>query len=171
MPLFLLPLLEKGLSLIANAAMAKGSEFIKDKTGIDISKGQLSAEDEVRLKQYEMEHEEELLKIRLEEKKLNLDEIKTIGEIANSENTNLSERWKADMVSDSWLSKNIRPMTLVYILTAYIIFAIMSATGVNVNESYVGLLGQWGMLVMTAYFGGRTIEKVIQIKKNNDSKE
>lgn len=73
----------------------------------------------------------------------------------------VSERWQADMASDSWLSKNIRPMTLVYILTAYLLFAILDGAGFKISESYVQLLGQWGMLVMTAYFGGRTAEKIV----------
>jgi len=76
----------------------------------------------------------------------------------------VSERWQADMASDSYLSKNIRPLTLVYILTAYLLFALMSAFGKNVNETYVTLLGQWGQIVMLAYFGGRTLEKVMDKK-------
>ena len=167
LPVFLAPLLERGLSLIANAVMAKGTEFVKEKTGIDLSKGSITPEEEVKLKQFEMEHEEELLKLRIEEKKLNLDEIKALGDIDNNENNNVSDRWKSDMTSDSWLSKNIRPMTLVYILSAYIVFAVCSAFGINVNQSYVNLLGQWGMLVMTAYFGGRTFEKIVELKSIN----
>jgi len=77
----------------------------------------------------------------------------------------VSERWQADMASDSWLSKNIRPMTLVYILTAYVLFALLDGAGYKISESYVNLLGQWGMLVMTAYFGGRTVEKVMEKRK------
>lgn len=75
-----------------------------------------------------------------------------------------SKRWEADMKSDSWLSKNIRPMTLVYILLAYVAFAMMSAWGINVNETYVKLLGEWGQLIMLAYFGGRTVEKIMDMK-------
>ena len=100
LPVFLAPLLERGLSLIANAVMAKGTEFVKEKTGIDLSKGSITPEEEVKLKQFEMEHEEELLKLRIEEKKLNLDEIKALGDIANNENNNVSDRWKSDMTSD-----------------------------------------------------------------------
>ena len=77
------------------------------------------------------------------------------------EQQNVTDRWKADMASDSWLSKNIRPMTLIYILSAYLLFALMSAFGLSVNETYVTLLGQWGQIVMLAYFGGRTLEKVM----------
>jgi hypothetical protein len=72
----------------------------------------------------------------------------------------VSERWQADMTSDSWLSKNIRPMTLVYLLTAYLIMALLDGAGFKIAEAYVTLLGQWGMLVMAAYFGGRTAEKI-----------
>jgi hypothetical protein len=80
------------------------------------------------------------------------------------EQGNLTERLKADMGSDSWLSKNIRPMTLIFILAGYFTFAMMSAFGKNTNENYVELLGQWGMLIMSFYFGGRTLEKIIDMK-------
>ena len=86
-------------------------------------------------------------------------------ELFKAEQNNLTERLKADMGSDSWLSKNIRPMTLIAILTGYFTFAMMSAYGVNTNQAYVELLGQWGMLIMSFYFGGRTLEKIIDMKK------
>src|SRR5512137_403482 len=76
----------------------------------------------------------------------------------------VSERWQADMASDSWLSKNIRPMTLIAIFVAYFLFASLSAANINVNESYVKLLGEWGQLIMLAYFGGRTAEKIMENK-------
>jgi hypothetical protein len=53
----------------------------------------------------------------------------------------------------------------VYILTAYLLFALLDGGGYKIAESYVQLLGQWGMLVMTAYFGGRTVEKVMEIRR------
>jgi uncharacterized membrane protein (DUF106 family) len=81
-----------------------------------------------------------------------------------NEQNNVSDRWKADMSSDSWLSKNIRPMALIAILSGYFVFAMMSAFGLNANESYVTLLGNWGMLVFGAYFGSRTLEKVTEIR-------
>jgi hypothetical protein len=83
-----------------------------------------------------------------------------------TEQNNISDRHKADMSSDSWLSKNIRPMTLVAIFIGYFVFAMMSAFNYNANEAYVTLLGQWGMLVMSFYFGGRTLEKIIDMKAN-----
>ena len=76
----------------------------------------------------------------------------------------LTKRQQADMASDSWLSKNIRPMTLIAILAGYFIFAMMSAFQLDTNQKYVELLGQWGMLIMSFYFGGRTLEKIIDMK-------
>jgi len=81
-----------------------------------------------------------------------------------NEQDNLTERAKNDMASDSWLSKNIRPMTLIFILVVYTVCAMMSAFGHNANEAYVTLLGQWGMLIMSFYFGGRTLEKILAMK-------
>jgi len=83
----------------------------------------------------------------------------------NIESQEISKRWTSDMGSDSWLSKNIRPMTLIAILIGYFTFATASAFGLEVKQAYVELLGQWGMLIMSAYFGGRTLEKIMD-KKN-----
>ena len=87
-------------------------------------------------------------------------------ELNKTEQNNLTERAKADMASDSWLSKNIRPMTLVFLLVAYSGFAIASIFDLETRGAYVELLGQWGMLVMSFYFGGRTMEKIAdRVKK------
>ena len=77
----------------------------------------------------------------------------------------VSDRWTSDMNSDSWLSKNIRPLTLVYILTAFNVMSLLDGFGFHIAEAYVTLLGQWGMLVMGAYFGGRSLEKIMEKKK------
>ena len=90
---------------------------------------------------------------------------KLAADAMKNEDNNVSTRWSADMASDSWLSKNIRPMSLVAIFIGYFLFAMMSAFGLNANEAYVTLLGQWGMLIMGAYFGGRTVEKLAEMKK------
>ena len=79
----------------------------------------------------------------------------------------VTKRQEADMASDSTLSKNIRPLTLVFILIVYSTFAMMSAWDIEVNNNYVELLGQWGMLIMSFYFGGRTLEKIMEMKKND----
>jgi len=105
-----------------------------------------------------------------EQAKLKLLEMQQNGELAQlnadvSEQEELTKRLQADMSSDSWLSKNIRPMTLVFILITYTAFGLMSAWNIEVNNNYVELLGQWGMLIMSFYFGGRTLEKIIGMKK------
>ena len=101
-----------------------------------------------------MAAEGELAKINV-----NLEEYKT-------EQNNLTARMEADMKSDSWLSKNIRPATLIFILVTYTTFGMMSAWDIEVNNNYVELLGQWGMLIMSFYFGGRTLEKIMdKVKK------
>jgi hypothetical protein len=108
------------------------------------------------------------------EAKLSLAKMAQEGELAKLANesklyeveqNNLSQRHTADMASDSWLSKNIRPMTLIAILTGYFVFALMSAFELDTNAAYVELLGQWGMLIMSFYFGGRTLEKIIDLRK------
>jgi hypothetical protein len=87
-------------------------------------------------------------------------------EFYKTEQNNLTDRLKADMGSDSWLSKNIRPMVLVFLLVAYSGFAICSMFDLETRGAYVELLGQWGMLVMSFYFGGRTMEKIAdKVKK------
>ena len=100
-------------------------------------------------------------------------EMQQKGELAQiqadtAEQEELTKRQQADMASDSWLSKNIRPLTLVAIFLGYFLFAMMSAYGLDANEAYVTLLGQWGMLVMSFYFGGRTLEKIMSIRKDKN---
>jgi hypothetical protein len=87
----------------------------------------------------------------------------------NVENQELTKRLEADMKSDSWLSKNIRPLTMVYILSAYLVLALLDAWGLDISDNFVSLLGQWGMLVMSFYFGGRTLEKVMNMKGSNNA--
>jgi hypothetical protein len=86
-------------------------------------------------------------------------------DLYKAEQEGITDRWKADTATDSWLAMNIRPMSLVAIFAGYFLFALMSAFGYNANESYVQLLGQWGMLIMSAYFGGRTLEKIMTLRK------
>lgn len=108
-----------------------------------------------------------------EQAKLKLLEMQQTGTLAQlnadvSEAHEITERLKADMGSDSWLSKNIRPLTLIAILIGYFIFASLSAADIEVNTEYVQLLGQWGMLIMSFYFGGRTLEKIIDMRGKKD---
>jgi hypothetical protein len=85
-------------------------------------------------------------------------------DIYKTEQNNVTERWAADANTDSWLAKNIRPLSLVAIFVGYFLFALMSAFGYDAKESYVQLLGQWGMLIMSAYFGGKTLENIMEMR-------
>lgn len=111
-----------------------------------------------------------------EQAKLKLLELQQSGQLAQlnadiQEQQELTKRHQSDMASDSWLSKNIRPMTLLIILGGYFTFAMMSAFDVDTEKQYVELLGQWGIIIMSFYFGGRTVEKVADMVERRKVKE
>ena len=74
----------------------------------------------------------------------------------------ITERWKMDMNSDSWLSKNIRPLVLVFLVvsTVLMIFIDAGAISFNVEDKWTDLLQLVLITVIGAYFGGRSLEKV-----------
>ena len=78
----------------------------------------------------------------------------------------LTKRHQADMASDSWLAKNIRPVMLIALFAAYIVFATASIWDFETKTAYVELLGQWGMLAFSFYFGSRGMEKIAEIWAN-----
>ncbi len=75
---------------------------------------------------------------------------------------NVTKRWKADMMSDSWLSKNVRPLVLIFLVLSTVLLIFIDAAGVNfhVEEKWTDLLQIVLITVIGAYFGGRSIEKV-----------
>ena len=158
-------LAENGLGLLSSAIQAKGKEVVENTLGIKIPDNP-TPEDVAKLRQLQYEHEERLIELGIEKAKLELAEMEMLAKAAQADAENITDRWKADMSSDSWLSKNIRPICLLAILLAYFIFTTMSAFGHNANEGYVNLLAGWGQLVMGAYFAGRTAEKIIEMRSN-----
>jgi hypothetical protein len=156
-------LAESGLGLLSSAIQAKGKEVVENALGVKIPDNP-TPEDVAKLRQLQYDHEERLLELGIEKARLEQEELKALLAAQANEENNVSQRWDADMASDSWLSKNIRPMSLIAIFVGYFLFSMMSAFGYNANESYVNLLGQWGMLIMGAYFGGRTIEKLAEMR-------
>jgi len=158
-------LAENGLTLLSSAIQAKGKEVVENTLGVKIPDNP-TPEDVAKLRQLQYEHEERLIELGIEKAKLEMAELELLAKAAQADANNITDRWKADMSSDSWLSKNIRPMSLIAIFTMYSVFAMMSAFGYNANESYVQLLGNWGMLIMGAYFGGRTVEKLAEMRSN-----
>lgn len=146
-------LFSQGLNLLGNAVLAKGQDVIEDKLGV-----KLDIASSETLKKLEIEHEEYLLDIGMKKIEMEI----AAEQVAQS---NVTDRWKADMLSDSYLSKNIRPFVLIFLLSVYTIFAFLSSINVDVKVSYVELLAQMLMLVMGAYFVGRTVEKVKDISE------
>ena len=73
----------------------------------------------------------------------------------------ITDRWKSDMASDSWLSKNVRPMVLVFLVvsTVLMIFIDAGAISFNVEPKWTDLLQLVLITVIGAYFGGRSLEK------------
>tara|TARA_A100000172_G_C3030710_1_gene106567 strand:- start:581 stop:973 length:393 start_codon:yes stop_codon:yes gene_type:complete len=74
----------------------------------------------------------------------------------------VSTRWDADMKSDSWLSKNVRPMTLIFVLVCTMILIFIDAGAINfvVEEKWTDLLQLTLITIIGAYFGGRSVEKL-----------
>jgi hypothetical protein len=156
-------LAENGLGLLSSAIQAKGKEVVENTLGIKIPDNPTPADVE-HLRELQYQHEERLIELGIEKAKLEMAELELLAKAAQADADNITDRWQADMSSDSWLSKNIRPMSLVALFLGYFLFAMMSAYGYNANESYVTLLGNWGQLIMGAYFGGRTIEKLAEMR-------
>lgn len=141
-------LISSKLPQVAQAVADKGVDYVSDKLGIKLEPN-MSAEKIAEIQVAAQKHEEF--------------KIQAAQEVIVAEGKELSGRHSADMTSDSWLSKNIRPMTLIAIFIAYFGFATASVFGFNATQAYIELLGQWGMLIMSFYFGGRSVEKVMQM--------
>lgn len=83
-----------------------------------------------------------------------------------AEMSNISERWDSDMKSDSWLSKNTRPLTLIYLTLCMSVFVVLDSTVIlEINQGWVSLLEALLITVYVAYFGSRGAEKITKIRK------
>lgn len=128
MPPFILTLLSSGLRLVANAALVKGKEFIKEKTGVDVDQASLSEGDLLKLRQFQAEHEEELLRLQLEDNKLSLEETKAyLGDIEDARKTQSAIQMSADA---PWYVKAIQPalatLTVLATILLFTFFVIWS---------------------------------------------
>tara|TARA_R100001443_G_C3344270_1_gene175207 strand:+ start:442 stop:897 length:456 start_codon:yes stop_codon:yes gene_type:complete len=121
-------------------------EVLPDKGGLGIVKNLISSDSSIGPEDKEM-----ALKI-LEQ------------EIAEMDN--ISRRWESDMKSDSWLSKNTRPMTLIFLTLSMTIFIVLDSTVLlEIKTGWVSLLEALLITVYVAYFGSRGAEKITKIKK------
>lgn len=143
-PAILAPLLSQGLGLISNAVLAKGKEWVEDKTGVKLDQP-LSAEDTLKLRQFEMDHEEELLRLRVEDKRLDLADIQG----ARDMNTRINESANA-----TWLAKNVPAiLALVVIVVGFVLLGITKEA--DVRTAVVGLM----TLVLGFYFGSSSTSR------------
>ena len=78
----------------------------------------------------------------------------------------ITKRWSSDMQSDSWLSKNIRPLSLAFLTLSLFIYIILDSSlqGFKISEQWISLLSSLLLLVYGGYFGARALEKVTKIK-------
>tara|TARA_R100001463_G_scaffold132428_1_gene193102 strand:- start:312 stop:764 length:453 start_codon:yes stop_codon:yes gene_type:complete len=130
----------------APALLNTVGEFLPDQGGLGIVKNLISGDTNISPKDKEM-----ALKL--------LDQ-----DIA--EMNNISSRWNSDMKSDSWLSKNTRPMTLIFLTLAMTLFIVLDSTVVlEIKTGWVSLLEALLITVYVAYFGSRGAEKITKIKK------
>ena len=85
-------------------------------------------------------------------------------EMDKAEMENVTARWQADMVSDSWLSKNSRPLVLLYFCFLITLITVLAACDVKIPDEYVSMIKEISIIVVVAYFGSRGMEKYNEIK-------
>ena len=155
---FLKPLLENGLNLVANAVMAKGKKVVEEKLGVEL-KPDMSPEDIIRLKTAEMEHEEELMRLHLEEDKLDLAELEMrLKDVDSARDREVSIATSKDA---PLLNKIVTPvLALGVVALTFILFAIVMFDETPVDASrkdiliYVlGVLSAIATQIVSYYFG------------------
>ena len=83
------------------------------------------------------------------------------------ESQEITKRWESDNLSDSWLSKNVRPMALIFLTISMAIYIVIdsSVVGFVVKNEWIDLLSSLLLLIYAAYFGGRSLEKIQNMRK------
>nr|WP_298658015.1 hypothetical protein [uncultured Flavobacterium sp.] len=146
---------EKILGFISGKVAEKGAGLVKEITGL-VDESKFSAEEKAA-------HE---LKVMDAVNKYNLDVLSEATKQVVSEDSAVTDRWKSDMESDSWMSKNTRPLTMLSLLGFTFIIIIFDSLNITfeVKESYVSLLETLLITVVVAYFGSRGVEKYQTIR-------
>ena len=160
----LTPLLGNGLNLVANAVMAKGKDFVEKKLGVEL-KPDMSPEDLVRVQIAQMEHEEELLKLRLEEDKLDLAEL----ELRLKDTDSARDREVQISTSDKapLLNKIVTPvLALSILLLTFVLFGVVMFNDTPVEASrkdiliyILGVLSAIASQIVSYYFGSSQSSK------------
>jgi len=152
------PLLSNGLNLVANAVAAKGKDYVEKKLGVEL-KPDMSPEDIIRLKTAEMEHEEELMRLRIEDDKLDLAEL----ELRLKDTDSARDREVQISTSDKapLLNKIVTPvLALSILLLTFILFGIVMFDNNPVESSrkdiliyILGVLSAISTQIVSYYFG------------------
>lgn len=138
-------------SFIGGKLADKGAGLVKEITNL-VDESKFSAE------------EKALLELKTAEivNKYNLDVLTETTKQSLSEDTAITDRWKADMESDSWLSKNTRPLVMISLIVFFFIIVIFDSSikdSFDVKPAYINLMESLLITVVIAYFGGRSAEK------------
>jgi ABC-type phosphate transport system auxiliary subunit len=152
------PLLGSGLNLVANAVLAKGKDYVENKLGVEL-KPDMSSEDLAKIQIAQMEHEEELLKLRLEEDKLDLAELE-----ARLKDTNDARQREVQIATSDkapLINKIVTPiLALSILLLTFVLFGVVMFDGSPVEASrkdiliYVlGVLSAIASQIVSYYFG------------------
>lgn len=157
-PALLAPLLGAGLNLVANAVQAKGKEWVEKKLGVEL-KPDMSSEDLAKVQIAQMEHEEELLRLRLEDNKLDLEELKI--RLADTDSARDRETAIATSKDAPLLNKIITPILALGIISlTFVLFGVVMFDNTPVESSrkdiliYVlGVLSAVSTQVASYYFG------------------
>ena len=154
----LTPLLGNGLNLVANAVMAKGKDFVEKKLGVEL-KPDMSPEDLARVQIAQMEHEEELLKLRLEEDRLDLAELEML-----LKGTNDARQREVQIVTSDkapLLNKIVTPvLALSILLLTFVLFGVVMFNDTPIEASrkdiliyILGVLSAIASQIVSYYFG------------------
>jgi hypothetical protein len=191
MPPFVLGLLGSGLRLVANAALVKGADFIKDKTGVDINQATLSEPDQLALRKFQTEHEEELLRMQLEDNKLAFEETKAyLADVGDARKSQTAVQMSADA---PWYTKVVQPLLAIFVVLATVVlftlFVFWSGDNASgqptINQTQkdliiyiLGVLSAAVTQVLGYYFGSsqgskeksRSLDIALQAKAAGDAK-
>jgi hypothetical protein len=160
----LTPLLGNGLNLVANAVMAKGKDYVEKKLGVEL-KPDMSSEDLAKVQIAQMEHEEELLRLRIEEDKLDLAEL----ELRLKDTDSAREREVQISTSDKapLLNKIVTPvLALSILLLTFVLFGVVMFDDTPVEASrkdiliyILGVLSAIASQIVSYYFGSSQSSK------------
>jgi hypothetical protein len=159
LPLFITQLLGQGLGLVANAALAKGKEYIQEKTGIDVTAASMSPEDIKALRQFEMTHEEELLKIKQEDDRISADLEKAyLGDVDSARKMQIAALQQEDV----WSKRFLYIFSTVWSLFAFgyiymITFTVIPQQNVRFADTILGFLLGTIIATMFGFFYGSSI--------------